>query len=231
MRCTSTKTACRHASRSVGWAWNCRHSWRRASGSRTWANASLPHELPGGAEERVDIELYALGVGVSGRLVQRDLLGLGPAHRGDHDRPTIPLLQRGGGPLREHRVRTHLDEHVVAVRGHGLQRRREPHRLAHVGIPIPAVEVRPGLALRGHGRVQRQVRRAAPHVIGRSDEIGLDLLHVVAVVGDVDANEPVERAAALQLLGDLLQDIGLPREGEHARSVEGRDRDPVLVAP
>jgi len=170
-------------------------------------------------EQRLPLGRGAAGHHLAGGVVHALRVVLA-ARRGDDDAAfDVGLLERIVDVAAHHRVRSDLDEDVLALfdeRGHGLV---ETHWLAHVAPPVVGVQRGAGHACAGDGGIERDFRLAGRQAGQRFVQRAADAVHGGAVEGIVQVEPALEGAPLAQGIFQHRQRIGVAGDGGAAAAV------------
>ncbi len=176
----------------------------------------------GAAEDGGPVHVGALGVRLPHR--ERDAFRSALAsaqRRGDRRRfPGVldDVEQRRG----QHRMCPHLDEDPVLVAEEVAHRGVEVHPLAHVAVPVGGVQSLGVEPVPGHGRVERDRRRPAPHRRQVGEELFAQQVHVRGVAGGVHPPDAARRNPVRHAGPDeLVTGVHVPGERAGRRAVDG----------
>ena len=102
----------------------------------------------------------------------------------------------------------------VSVIEHPTDRRFEKNRGTGVLPPVGGAVAIAVQSLAGHGRVQRDGRRARSQRVERFVEVRFDGVHVMGVVGHFPIEKTVEDLKLVELSGDVVEDVTVAGDGD-----------------
>ncbi len=130
----------------------------------------------------------------------------------------------------QYRVRTELDRGIAAALDESLDAIGESNGLPHVVPPVLGAKLRPIDRAARDRRNQRHGRRLWPNAFKRGEQLVADRVHLGAVEGIANLEEPAEDALFFQHAGDLLERRTVAGECDRIRAIHSGERDAIAVA-